>query len=257
MSLEAMNWVFTLDGPRLADRLVMLVLADYADQAGRSWPSVRRVAERAGLSMDAARAALRRVERAGYVAIELRPVLGAKNKSNVYVLAMTGGDEYALDAPPATDDQPPAPSSSALPPVEQEALPPVEQEALPPVEQEGNRTIIRTTKGTTREEPSNARASSFEEFWQTYPRRQAKPAAEQAWKRATRKAPPQQIIAAAAAYRDDPNREDGFTAHAATWLNQERWNDPPLPARGGQKQSAVASNMREYERLFGRRALGA
>ena len=90
-----------------------------------------------------------------------------------------------------------------------------------------------------------------------YPRRQAKPAAEQAWKRATRKAPPQQIIDAAAAYRDDPNREDGFTAHAATWLNQERWNDPPLPARGGQKQSAVASNMREYERLFGRRALGA
>ncbi len=73
--------------------------------------------------------------------------------------------------------------------------------------------------------------SAFEEFWEAYPRKASKGAARTAWTKAISKADASVIIAAAAAYRDDPNREDGFTAHAATWLNQERWDDEPLPSR--------------------------
>lgn len=78
---------------------------------------------------------------------------------------------------------------------------------------------------------SNGVTDQFDEFWQHYPRKQGKGAARTAWTKAIAKADASVIIAAAAAYRDDPNREDGFTAHAATWLNQERWDDEPLPSR--------------------------
>ena len=90
MSEEAIDWAFNIAGPRLADRLVLLALADYADLAGTARPTVRQVAERTGLSMDAARAALRRVERAGYVAIEQRRAPGAMNE---YVLNMASTDD--------------------------------------------------------------------------------------------------------------------------------------------------------------------
>ena len=71
---------------------------------------------------------------------------------------------------------------------------------------------------------------TFDEFWSIYPRRQAKGAAVKAWAKAIRVASPEVIIAGARRYRDDPNRHDEFTAHAATWLNHGRWEDEPLPS---------------------------
>ena len=88
-----------------------------------------------------------------------------------------------------------------------------------------------TTRDTQRESRRDSQPDQFDEFWQHYPRKQGKGAARTAWTKAIAKADAATIIAAAAAYRDDPNREDGFTAHAATWLNQERWDDEPLPSR--------------------------
>ena len=78
----------------------------------------------------------------------------------------------------------------------------------------------------------------FEEFWEVYPRKIAKKAAHFAWVRALREASAEQVLAGARRYADDPNREEGFTAHAATWLNQGRWEDEPLPARGTGRMGA-------------------
>jgi len=80
-----------------------------------------------------------------------------------------------------------------------------------------------TRKNTT------AADAAFTEFWQTYPRRTAKGAAVKAFRQAMKKASADTIIAGAARYRDDPNRDDAYTAHPATWLNAERWDDDPLP----------------------------
>lgn len=104
------------------------------------------------------------------------------------------------------------------------------------------------------QEPEHHRTeqtSAFEEFWQAYPRKASKGAARTAWTKAIAKADPSVIIAAAAAYRDDPNREDGFTAHAATWLNQERWDDEPLPSRAepSKSEARMRRNMEFLSRL--------
>lgn len=63
-------------------------------------------------------------------------------------------------------------------------------------------------------------------FWETYPRRLAKAAARRAWAAAIRKTPPHTIIEAASRYAAERGNQDPkYTAHPATWLNQERWED--------------------------------
>lgn len=73
---------------------------------------------------------------------------------------------------------------------------------------------------------------SFIEFWSIYPRKAGKATAERAFQKACMAlGGPDVIIEGAKRYRDDPNRVDAFTAHAATWLNAGRWEDDPLPER--------------------------
>lgn len=70
-------------------------------------------------------------------------------------------------------------------------------------------------------------APSFDIFWTIWPRKDAKKAAEAAWSKAVKRHPADQIIFAAAAYAQSPNRpEKKFVPHASTWLNGDRWNDP-------------------------------
>jgi hypothetical protein len=80
-------------------------------------------------------------------------------------------------------------------------------------------------------EPKPDPHTGFTEFWDTYPRKSGKAKALKAWPTAVKKVKGnhQTITEAARCFRDDPNRVDQYTPHASTWLNQERWNDPPLP----------------------------
>lgn len=89
----------------------------------------------------------------------------------------------------------------------------------------------------------------FDKFWNAYPRKENKGAARKAWAKALAKADAQTIVAAALAYRDDPNREPEFTAHAASWLNGERWDDEPLPARGSKSENRMRDLARDVERI--------
>ena len=45
-----------------------------------------------------------------------------------------------------------------------------------------------------------------------------------------------EIIAAALRYQNDPNRAPTYTPHPTTWLNQDRWDDDPLPPRNANGQ---------------------
>lgn len=74
--------------------------------------------------------------------------------------------------------------------------------------------------------------ADFDAFWAAYPRKVGKGAARTAWTKALRKTDVQTLIHAAQALRDDPNLpEQTFIPHPTTWLNEERWEDSPLPAR--------------------------
>jgi hypothetical protein len=70
--------------------------------------------------------------------------------------------------------------------------------------------------------------NGFDEFWRVYPRRVGKAAARKAWLKATRVAPPEDIIAGAErAARSWKAAQTPlqYVPHPATWLNAERWTD--------------------------------
>lgn len=52
-----------------AAKLVLLVLADYADERGRAWPTEIRIAERCGLTVAETQSALASLERVGTIRI--------------------------------------------------------------------------------------------------------------------------------------------------------------------------------------------
>ncbi|QKY78996.1 hypothetical protein Jinkies_48 [Arthrobacter phage Jinkies] len=94
---------------------------------------------------------------------------------------------------------------------------------------------------------------AFEAFWDAYPRKVGKKAASSAFDKARKAASLQTICEGAARYRDDPNREDAFTAHPTTWLNEGRWDDEtPIPNRSAAQARPSGSDIRAragFERL--------
>lgn len=75
---------------------------------------------------------------------------------------------------------------------------------------------------------------AFEDFWNAYPIKRDKGKALKAWEKATRRTDPDNILAGATRYREDPNRSDQYTKYAEGWLNGDGWEDEPLPTRTGQ-----------------------
>lgn len=88
--------------------------------------------------------------------------------------------------------------------------------------------------------PVDIETEMFNVFWDVYPRHEGKQAARKAWDKAIKAANPVEIVNGALRYREDPNREQAFTAHASTWLNGHRWEDDPLPTRPGSQPSGTA-----------------
>lgn len=70
----------------------------------------------------------------------------------------------------------------------------------------------------------------FSTWWTVWPRKQSRLTAERAFAKAVRKIEFDALMDATRRFVDDPNREDRYTPHGATWLNGERWTDAPLPA---------------------------
>lgn len=71
--------------------------------------------------------------------------------------------------------------------------------------------------------------ASFNDFWDFYPRREAKAAAKKVYARALAKTTPEAMAEAVRLYAEEwkerPAKDRRFIPHPTTWLNQERWHD--------------------------------
>ena len=77
----------------------------------------------------------------------------------------------------------------------------------------------------------NTDTEAFNAFWSAYPLKVGKGAALKAYQKALRRASADEILSGVCRYATDPNRKPGFTAHASTWLNADRWQDEALPKK--------------------------
>lgn len=67
MSVHVLSWVFQHSEAEASERLVLLVLANFADDKGLSWPGIPRIAREARLSERQVQRCLRNLEKAGSI----------------------------------------------------------------------------------------------------------------------------------------------------------------------------------------------
>lgn len=242
MSTEATTATFRYSASTGAARLVLLAMADEASSDGyitayrrsQSW-----FASKANVDERTVRRAIDRLVELGEVEVL---AVGTGRERSDYRIVLPGLGEGEPPAPrpepeggraarparahrPPREGTPPAPSPRSAP------VNPVD----PPVAPPGQLALVpdQPPPAAPARRPPQGQLLGFDAFWREYPRKVGKPSARRAWDKAIRRADAARIIAAAAAFAADPNREAQYTAHPSTWLNDDRWEAGPLPERGG------------------------
>lgn len=199
MSIRAMNAVFDLDvEPK--EKVVLLVLADYADEDGYCFPGQQTISRRASIPERTLRRLLDSLEQRGLLLRERRVGERGERRTDGYRLAasLAGGPTGQIEG--------------------------------------SYRPTVAGTKEPLVEPPVvNTRAreadDGFDAVWKAWPRKVKKVTAESAWKRLSR-ADRDAVLAAIPAHANGYRQhvEPQFVPHLSSWLNQRRWEeDPPQP----------------------------
>ena len=236
MSHLATMWAYRQEiesGPKF----VLVALADFADEAGTCYPGQERIAAMTGMHRSSVVRHLKTLESLGLVSRVHRQ--GPKGQRT--------SDRYALHLGTNVAESNVADSNVGESNVASGAVP-LSQSA-----QNQRRTVRQEPSVEPPVEPSGTDSArepvTFAAFYDAYPRKAARPKAVAAYRAALKRASADQILAGAIAYRNDPNRDDAFTAHPTTWLNRDGWNDDPLPSRNGAPRDRQADLLRvEMER---------
>lgn len=236
-----MSWVWDNSPYSGAALLVHLAFADWADDEGLCWPSQVKVAHKARCSVEHVRQVTRQMVADGSLVVE-RESAGRGKPTHYRVVGRTpnsvGGNVETpnsdLRNPQIQPDKPPNPSPN--------------NRQEPSVEQPSTTDLAPLDLSLLMVDP-DIPTRIFDVFWDVYPRHTGgRPAARKAWDKAIKRTDPQVIVDGALRFREDPNRLDEFTPHPSTWLNQQRWEDDPLPARGAStRQSGTATFVTAFE----------
>jgi hypothetical protein len=81
MSIAVSSWVWNNSPTKGSEKLVLLALADFANDAGRCWPSISTIAKRCGLDRRYVISILHQLEEGGHIQVERRG-----RQSNLYTL---------------------------------------------------------------------------------------------------------------------------------------------------------------------------
>ncbi|MFC3060037.1 helix-turn-helix domain-containing protein [Paenirhodobacter populi] len=114
MSVKIMSAVFDSEILNPTERLILLALADHADDEGRCYPSINRLCQRTGLSCRTVQVNIRRMQADGYIRIIPN---GGKAGANLYfVRATPAGNAPPQQMHPPARNAPPTRSRCTTPP---------------------------------------------------------------------------------------------------------------------------------------------
>lgn len=231
MSHLATAWAYR-QAVESGPKFVLVALADFADEAGTCYPGQDRIAAMTGMHRSSVVRHLKSLESLGLISRVHRQGPKGQRTSDRYVLHLGANVAESNVAESNVGESNVASGAIPLSQSAQNQRRTVRQEPSvePPVEPSGTNTA---------REPE-----TFAAFYAAYPRRAARPKAVDAYRKALKRASADQILAGAIAYRDDPNRDDTYTAHPSTWLNRDGWDDAPLPSRGGRPVDRQADILR-------------
>lgn len=219
MAIALMTAVWKLE-IAATEKMVMLALADWANEQAQCWPSMAQLAKKSGLTDRSLRAIVGRL-------VEARLLTRVENIGK--------GVFYTIH--PGT----------CCPP---ETASPRNETSRTPEAASANTSVTIITSEAKASSVVRRRASRFSQaemdrgfraFWAAYPKRVAKDAASKAFSKAmdriTEDDPLSVILAGIE--RALPGWEDAqFIPHPTTWLNQGRWEDEAPSPRTGLTRNA-------------------
>lgn len=216
MSIRLMVKIWESGPSDRVELLVLLALADFANDDGECWPSMKTIAEKARLSERGAQKIIARLTAAGWISVTVK---GGRRGCNVYRVRadkIKEGREGSEPGPLAGKAKTPNP---------------VHPEPGSP------RTGVQETpNGGSPEPPRTVKESSnadvldaeFEEFWRVCPRKVGKSHARKAYIAARKKVSAAELLTAMKRHAlEVRGRDPNYIPHPATWLNGERWADEP------------------------------
>jgi hypothetical protein len=199
MSFTAMAWASKQKTKSSSQKLVLLMLANYADDQDKCWPSKQTLADMCCMSKSGICKTITQLESAGFLVIVKR-----EGTSSIIRLH-TGVHQVDRGCPP---------SGQGVSTQWTGGVHPVDT----------NLSMNQSEEPITETISSDA---DFEEFWSAYPKRPNNPRkkAMAAYRKARNNVSQKQLLTAVALYAEYMAGEDPkFVAMAATWLNDERWN---------------------------------
>lgn len=216
MSILLMSQVWALDNLDPLEKLTLLSVADFANDEGIAWPSIRTIARKSSLSEDSVRRKLKNLQKSGLISITPQQDKNGRDTSNKFHITIKSYQRGE------TRCQLPLQTASLA----------------------NSKGETRCQRGSYHEPSMNHQTptSSFAAFWQAYPRKTGKAVALKTWNRLN---PPPETVTAIMSALDWQHRqpewlkENGrYIPHPSTWLNGRRWEDeqpgaaqPHQPAR--------------------------
>lgn len=227
MSVESISKVLNADLDCTPTQKLILVGIANHDGDGGAWPSIQTLARYAGVSYRSAQRAIGDLEKSGLIVRHVNQGGTARtpdhSRPNLYELTLTPPDTSVGTPPDTSDGTPPTPASP-------EPSLNASVEPSPPKSPPGGEVEVLEKWEVF-----------FEQFWNAYPRRVAKPAARRAMKKAWANSSPEKIAEGTrnwVAFWTYSDTEEQFIPHPSTFLNQERYNDPlPEPSTVKKKMS--------------------
>jgi DNA-binding transcriptional ArsR family regulator len=209
MSIRAMAWAWDAQCPAPGAKLVLLKLADHANDEGECWPSQGRIAADCGLTRQTVNEHLKKLVELGLVRCENR-FNGTGQLANRYFL-LCRETRHPL-------------SGNPTPPLSDIPTPPV---GFPDTEPSIEPSKEERTPHTPRKR--GAVLEGFEDWYREFPNKVGRGAAERAWPTARKRASLEELIDAVGRYVES-KPPDRPWCQPATWLNQKRWLDQPAAA---------------------------
>jgi hypothetical protein len=101
VSFQAMNWASAQTTGNVGRKVVLLLLANYADEHGSCFPGQEKIAEETEQSVRTVRTQLAELERRGFIRRQHRGMAGGGRKSDRYFLNLGNAADFAGKGEPA------------------------------------------------------------------------------------------------------------------------------------------------------------
>lgn len=209
-----------------SDLLMLLAIADFADDNGNAYPAVTTLAEKCRMTQRNANLILANLKKSGELIVKQNE---GPRWTNRYLVRLPTPEAGFIPEEPFTLKRTSSTPEAGFPkPLKPASDEPSVNHQEPPIAH--NAKIPRRVCSPSASESAD---DGFATFWKQYPKKVAKPQALKAWKKIN---PAGHILAdliaalekqkASADWLKDAGQ---FIPHPATWINGRRWEDEAPP----------------------------